>query len=65
MITTHINAVRVQKARFEAKKIGFAKAVARYIKRTAKQQDANLRLAFLNFPAPAMRKLKVQEKADG
>ena len=62
MITTHINAVRVQKARATAGKIGFAKAVQRYIKRTAAAQSEHLHIAFKNFPAPVVRKPKPEVK---
>ena len=58
MITTHINAVRVQEARANAGKIGFAKAVQRYIKRTAAAQAEHLYIAFKSFPAPVVRKTK-------
>jgi hypothetical protein len=64
MVTTHQQAVRIQKARHEAHKVGFAKAVARYIKRTAKAEARHINLAFLEFPAQVNRKKakKAQEE---
>ena len=56
MVTTHKQAVRIQTARFKAGKVGFAKAVARYIKRTAKAEAVHINLAFLAFPAQVVRK---------
>ena len=64
MITTHINAVRVQKARATAGKLGFAKAVQRYIKRTAAAQAEHLYIAFKSFPAPVVRKPKPEVKRE-
>jgi len=62
MITTHCNAVRIQKARAATGKFGFAKAVQRYIKRTAAAQAVHLTLAFQAFPAPVVRKPKATKK---
>jgi len=56
MVTTHAQAVRIQKARHKAGKVGFAKAVARYIKNTAKADGEIVNLAFASFPAPVIRK---------
>jgi hypothetical protein len=55
MITTHRDAVRIQEARSTAGKIGFAKAVQRYIKRTALAQGVHLNLAYLGFPVQVVR----------
>lgn len=55
MITTHEQAVRIQRARSAAGKIGFAKAVQRYIKRTAIAQNEHVNLAFLSFPVQVVR----------
>lgn len=61
MITSHQQAVRVQTARHSAGKRGFAKAVARYIKRTAKASGDNLNLAFKKFPAGVIHKTPQKE----
>jgi hypothetical protein len=50
MITTRKQAIRVQQKRSASGKYGFARAVARFIKRTHIEDKTDLNIAFKSFP---------------